>query len=283
MCQHSLQDQIIHALSSDALQLPAFPAVAMKLQQALSSPNAKIADLETLIINDQALSSQILRVANSSFYQGLQRVVSIRKAIIRLGARQVASLALSIAQRSLYVTRSALLGRYMERLWRHAFVSATGCQWLASHCGHKQGADAAYMAGLLHDIGQLVILRVMDDLCAGQNSGDRDLPEALLIEVLESSMHNAQGCVLMRRWNLPEDYFIVARDHHREPCDPNQTLLLIVRLIDQVCAKMGIGLSNDPQIDLAATPEAQALGVGEIHLAQLEILLEDSMAMADQI
>ncbi|NJM13364.1 MAG: HDOD domain-containing protein [Synechococcaceae cyanobacterium SM1_2_3] len=153
MCQHSLQDQIIHALSSDALQLPAFPAVAMKLQQALSSPNAKIADLETLIINDQALSSQILRVANSSFYQGLQRVVSIRKAIIRLGARQVASLALSIAQRSLYVTRSALLGRYMERLWRHAFVSATGCQWLASHCGHKQSADAAYMAGLLHDIG----------------------------------------------------------------------------------------------------------------------------------
>jgi len=281
--QHSLQNQIIHALASDTLQLPAFPSVAMQLQRALRSPDTKVADLETLIVNDQALSSQILRVANSSFYQGLQRVVGIRKAIIRLGVRQVATLALAISQRSLYVTRNQLISRYMEKLWRHAFASALGSQWVANHCGHQQQADAAFMAGLLHNIGQLIILRVMDDLCASQKPGYFDVSEALLVEVLESTMHNAQGFVLLKRWNLPEDYLIVARDHHREPCDPNHVLLLIVRLMDQVCAKAGIGLSGDPQIALAATAEAQALGLGEVALAELEILLEDSVAMADQV
>lgn len=282
MAQHSLQDLLIKALATDTLQLPAFPSVALKLQQALNDRNTRVADLEKMIVGDQALASQILRVANSAFYKGLQPVNTVQQAIIRLGIRQVAMLAMAVSQRSLYTTRSPQLGQYLKKLWQHAFASALGSQWLAKHCGHKEQADPAFMAGLLHNIGQLLILRVVDELFANQQLGAQ-WPEALLIESLNSSMHNAQGYVLMKRWNLPEEYCLVARDHHREHCDHTNILLAIVRLTDQACEKLGIGLSSDPDIALAAIPEVQILGLGEIALAELEILLEDHATMAGSI
>ncbi|HAS51993.1 MAG TPA: phosphohydrolase, partial [Gammaproteobacteria bacterium] len=91
MHQHSLHESIIRAFASNQLQLPAFPAVAMKLQQALQDPKTRVTDLEAMIVGDQALASQILRAANSSLYQGLQHITTIQKAIIRLGIRQVAT------------------------------------------------------------------------------------------------------------------------------------------------------------------------------------------------
>ncbi len=275
MLVHSLQEQIIKVIASDRLRLPAFPSVAMKLQQALHDRNTRIADVETMIVGDQALVSQILRVANSSFYRGLQAVPTIQKAIIRLGIRQVATLAMAVSQRSLYRVQDQRLGQYMERLWQHAFASALGSQWLAQRCGYREQAETAFLAGLLHNIGQLVIMQVIDELCAGQTLQGAKLPEALLLEVLDSSMHNAQGYVLMKRWNLPEEYRIVARDHHREFSESGNLLLVIVRLVDQACDKLGIGLHHDSNVALAATPEATHLGITEIQLAELEILLED--------
>ncbi len=282
MAQHSLQDLIIKALAADGFQLPAFPSVAVKLQQALHDRNTRVVDLEKMIIGDQALASQILRVANSTFYKGLQRINTIQKAIIRLGIRQVAMLAMAVSQHSLYLARSPLLSQYMKKLWQHAFASAVGSQWLAHHCGRKEQADHAFMAGLLHNIGQLVILRVIDELSSKNQLGSQ-LPETLLKELLDSNMHNAQGYVLMKRWNLPEEYCVVARDHHKEPYDSDNMLLVIVRLADQACEKLGVGLRSDPNIALAATPEAQTLGLGEIALAEVEILLEDNATIASQV
>lgn len=275
MSVHSLQDTFIKALAADKLQLPAFPTVAMKLQKALHDGNTRIAELETMIIGDQALSSQILRVANSSFYRGLQKITTIQKAIIRLGIRQVATLTMAMSLASLYLVRNPQISQYMEKLWQHAFASGLGAQWLAQRCGYQLLVDAAFMAGLLHNIGQLAILRLADELCGSRNLNASQLSEALLLEVLDSTMHNAQGYVLMKRWNLPEEYGIVARDHHREPYDANNLLLVIVRLMDQTCDKLGIGLRHDPSIALGAAQEAMQLGITELQLAELEILLED--------
>ena len=97
MLQRSLQESIIRALASDQLQLPAFSSVAVKLQQSLHDRSVKVADLEAMIVDDQALASQVLRAANSSLYKGLQHVTTIQKAIIRLGIRQVAMLAMAAA------------------------------------------------------------------------------------------------------------------------------------------------------------------------------------------
>ena len=278
----SLHDLMVEAIASRDVKLPVFNPVALRLQQTLHNDDAKVADIEKMVIEDQALSSQILRVANAAFYRGLQPITTIRKAIVRLGIEQVANLAMIVSMQQLCRKTSGQFMAYQEKLWRHAFASATGSKWLAEHCGYRNEADTAFLAGLLHNIGQLALLKIMDDLrTAGAISAD--LPETLIVEILNSDMHTRQGYLLAQKWNLPEQYCIVVRDHHQEPVDPNHTLLLLVRLADQACEKLGIGLHGDPAIALAATQEAQALGLGEITLAEMEILLEDSVAMAQQI
>jgi HD-like signal output (HDOD) protein len=275
MSVYSLQELFIKAVSSDQLQLPTFPAVAMKLQKALHDGTIRVADLEAMIVGDQALSSQILRVANSSLYKGLQQITTIQKAVIRLGIRQVAALSIAMSQRKLYLVRNPQISQYMEKLWQHAFASGLGAQWLSQRCGYQALVDTAFMAGLLHNIGQLAILRLADELCGSRSLSASQLSEAVLLEVLGSPMHNAQGYVLMKRWNLPEEYGIVARDHHKEPYDGNNPLLIIVRLVDQLCDKLGVGLRHDPSIALGAAQEAMQLSITELQLAELEILLED--------
>ena len=278
----SLHDLIIEAIASHDVKLPVFNPVALRLQQTLRDDDAKVADIEKMVIEDQALSSQILRVANAAFYRGLQQITTIRKAIVRLGIEQVAKLAMIVSMQQLCRKTSSQFMVYQEKLWRHAFASATGSKWLAEHCGYRNEADTAFLAGLLHNIGQLALLKIMDDL---RTSGaiSANLTETLIIEILDSDMHTQQGYLLAQKWNLPDQYSVVVRDHHQEPVDANNTLLLLVRLVDQACEKLGIGLHGDANIALAATQEAQALGLGEITLAEMEILLEDSVAMAQQI
>jgi len=92
-------------------------------------------------------------------------------------------------------------------------------------------------------------------------------------------MHVEQGTMLMQHRNIPDLYVEIVRQHHDETYDTNNTLLLIVRLVDIACQKVGIGLYHDPSIVLATTSEAQALGAKEVILAELEIMLENATTL----
>lgn len=277
-----LQELIVETIATRDVRLPVFNPVALRLQKALHREDVKLAQIEAMIVEDQTLVSQILRVANAAFYRGLQPASTIRKAIIRLGLQQVVNLAMVVAQQQLYDPGGGLFTQYLQKLWQHAFASAMACKWLAERCGYRSEADTAFLAGLLHNIGQLALLKILEDLYA-EGLIPADLPESLVSEILASDMHTQQGYALLEKWNLPDEYRVVVRDHHQATCDPGNILLVIVRLVDQACEKNGIGLSADPEIALAATSEAQTLGLGDIPLAELEILLEDGVAMASQV
>jgi HD-like signal output (HDOD) protein len=93
------------------------------------------------------------------------------------------------------------------------------------------------------------------------------------------AMHNESGYQLMQKWNLPEIYCSIVRDHHQEQADTSSVLLSLVRVVDNACRKLGLGGPPEPNLMLAATAEAQGMGIKEILLAELEILIEDSMEM----
>lgn len=279
--EKSLQEVIIETIATHDVRLPVFNPVVLRLQKALHREDVKIAEIEAMIVEDQTLASQILRVANAAFYRGLQQATTIRKAIIRLGIQQVANLAMVVAQQNLYKPGNLKFALYLKKLWQHAFASAMASKWLAERTGYRSEADTAFLAGLLHNIGQLALLKVLEDLHANR-AIMANLPENLIVELLDSDLHTSQGYALMQRWNLPDEYRDVVQNHHQDMGNASNILLIIVRLVDQACDKIGIGLHHDPQIDLAATPEAQVLGVGEIPLAEMEILLEDSVTIASQ-
>ena len=271
----SIVDLIKEQLASGTTSLPVFHVVALRLQQVLARPNFNVEEVNRLISSDSGLVSQVLKVANSSYYSGLSKVGTIHEAIIRLGSQEVANIAVLATQQDQYRSDDPKFNAIMQNLWTHAFCCAVGSKWLALKSGFELLAQEAFLAGLLHDIGNLFLLKVMEEISKAKLLQEGATP-AILSEVL-SSMHVEQGCQLMKQWHLPEIYCQVVAGHEAEQWDHGNALLAIVRLADQTCKRLGIGVHPDPSLLLFASAEAQLLGLKEIALAELEIVMEDAL------
>jgi len=276
--EKSLLERVDEHLRSRDAHLPVIDEIGMEVRRVVASGDFDLREVESLINKDQALAAAVLRGANSAFYRGIQKVLTVGEAVARIGARQVANLVLLETQRKNFVSDSRQLRELFRALWRHSVACAAGAEWLARRLHFQEMADHAFVAGLLHDLGKLLLLRVIDELQA-EELGQAALTEHLIRELLQS-LHADRGAALMEAWELPEIYTRVAREHHAESFDPDDVLLVVVRLVDRACARLGIGMTHEPSLDLAATPEARCLEASELLLAELEVLLEDSLELA---
>ena len=276
--ESSLVGMIDHFVASKKVKLPAFNATALRIQKevAKAEPDSRL--IEKLIVSDQSLTGEVLSVSNSSFYKGLTQVATVRDAIIRMGNIEVSNIVSLVALQHNFQSKIPAMHKIMGKLWRHSVACAIGANWLARQTGFQALAHETFIAGLLHDVGKLYVLKVVDDMKA---SGEiENLPPDTVIDELMQQLHTEQGYALMAQWNLPEKYCQVARDHHLAEFDVSNFLLVLVRLANQVCHKMGIGLIEDPSIILLETPEAAQLQLSEMDLARLEVRLEDSQVVA---
>lgn len=273
----SLKDMVGEQMQSGELELPVFNQVALDLQRMKNEDDVQLDQIIVAIMTDPALAVQILKVANSSFYGGLKEVSTIQQAVIRLGLEQVANIALMSAQAAAHDAHLKTLKNRMPGMWEHAYVSALGARWLAKEAGMRDRSEEAFLAGLLHDVGELVLLKILD-----ARAGDKDIPpltDALIDEALEA-LHPELGFSLMTSWELPGIYADIARNHHDSNLAEADALQAIVRLVDGGCAKVGVGRKADKQLALATLPEAEFLDLSEIQLAEFEVVVEDVRSQA---
>lgn len=268
--------QLIQEHLSGGLQdLPVFHSVAVKLQQLLSTRSFEIDDVIELIGEDQSLSGRVLKVANSSYYAGLTKIATIKDAIIRLGAQEIANMAMLASQFEFYQSPNETLNKIMQSLWGHALACAVGAKWIARKSGYPGMASEAFMGGLLHDIGKLALLKVLDDILKTKETSAH-FTDQLIYEIM-GALHEEVGYNLMKSWNFPDFYCDIANGHHKRDFDQSNILLVSVRLADMACKRLGRGVGPaDPTISIFSAPEAQFLGLKEIALAELEIVIEDA-------
>ncbi len=273
----SFLEVINRYIESGNIVLPVFSSAALRIQQELVKKEPDMKAVEGVLAGDQSLSSQVLQMANSAFYHGLVEILTVRAAVVRLGMQEVGRLALLVASRNQFRSKDKDLNVLMKQLWQHSVGCALGVKWLARRCKFDELENHAFFAGLFHDIGKLFVLMVVDQM----KEKDKTLPvtQALLMESM-AALHAEQGYKLMRQWNMPEEYCIVTRDHHRKDYDSKNYLLVMARLADMACLKLGIGLARDASLVLSAREEAQQLNLTEIDLAELEIILEDTAVLA---
>ena len=267
-------------LSGDLSELPVFHSVAVRLQQTLARREFTIDEVLDLISEDQSLAGKVLKVANSSYYAGLSKVATIKESIVRLGAQEIANVAMMASQLESYQSSNEILNSNMQGLWGHAFSCAVGAKWLARKAGYPDVASQAFMGGLLHDIGKLALLKVLDDIVRCGESRIT-LTKPLIDEIL-TSMHEEVGYNLMRAWSLPDSYATIAVQHHTADFDTGNILLAVVRLSNEACRKVGKDLREYSEIALISCPEVQALGLKEITLAELEIVVEDAGELGEE-
>ena len=273
----SLVDIINRFIESDAIILPVFNISAIRIQQELAKREPDLRVVERTITSDQALSSQVLKIANSSFYRGLSEVGTVRAAIMRLGMVETGKAVLVAASRHHFSSNEKSINLLMKKLWQHSVGCAYGAAWLARR--HNYGVDQgqAFFAGLFHDVGKLFVLMVIEQI--KRKNKAVNITEALLLEAM-TKLHAREGGRLLARWNMPENFQLVAREHHSLDVDERNMLLILVRMANLVCNKLGISLESNPSVLLPATLEASLLNLSEIDLAELEITLEDTKALS---
>ena len=144
--------------------LPAFDATGLKIQQEASKADPDTNAIEKMITCDPSLTSHVLRIANSIYYKGINQVSTVRAAIIRLGSREVANIAILVTQKRTFQSKDPYISKMMQNLWRHSVGCAVSAQWIANRSGLAAKAQEAFTAGLLHDIGKLLILTTTGEI-----------------------------------------------------------------------------------------------------------------------
>lgn len=276
--ERSLLDQALAFADARKVTLPVFSDVALKVQKASREERYDISEIEKAIESDPVLVAEVLRASNSAFFGGLTQVSSIRNAVLRLGLQRVTNLVFLASEKSRYTARHPDIAVLMRDLWHHASACAMGAEWIARKVRFPQHGETVFIGALVHDIGKLFLLRVLDDM-----SREPEYASVVSMELVREMLDNAHaevGYRLLASWHLPEVYQTIVRDHHVDNPDPANVPLQIVRLANHACNKVGIGLHVQPDLVLGAVREAGTLGMSEIAIAELEIILEDVMAQS---
>lgn len=219
-------------LLSQPLDVPVFHEVALQLLRMLDDHTYRIEDVIVLVNKDSVLAMEMLKQANSSYSAGKKPITTIKEAIVRLGSQQIVNLAFTASMATLK-SDNPVINNKLKNIWHHSHAVAITSSLLAVQIEHDHkvieiDADEVYLAGLLHNIGKLHLLKSMDTLIT---SGILQEDERIISELLEE-IHIQQGIKVMRHWNMPEIYTNAVERHVANNWigESNNHLVAIVRL-----------------------------------------------------
>jgi putative nucleotidyltransferase with HDIG domain len=227
--------------------LPTLPIIAQKIQQLISNDRSNMAQIASFISKDQAISSRVIRLVNSAFFGLRNRVASIQQAIVLLGLNTITNIVMGISVVKVFSENSTGSIFDREMFWFHAFGTAMGAKMIARELGRDEPEDY-FLAGLLHDIGILVLDQFFHDEFV-------DVLKNMIeykIDLLESehkmfgTTHQETGAYLATKWKLPSILIHSIRYHHNPFTVPNETtdqmkdISLIVHIADIAASNKGI-------------------------------------------
>jgi len=223
-----LEDGQLLSRLSRCTQLPSPPGVAADIIDLANDPDASLGDVAEAVSIDPALSTKLLRLANSALYARKRRIDNLRQAITMFGLNGTLTLALSFS----LVT--SLRGRRGEGLdynlvWKRALSAAFCAKALGARLRIRAGEDL-FLAGLVQDIGMLALDKAIPELYDGIGPSQRDHRQVCTVESEEiGADHAAVGSWLLERWRLPEwlqAAVVASHDASVETTDSGQTALV---------------------------------------------------------
>jgi HD-like signal output (HDOD) protein len=194
------------------LRIPPFPQVAVRILQLSDSETAPMRQLSALISSEPAFSSEVLTIANSALYASRSPITSVLQAIAMLGTKSLKGLCLTVGIRA-YLGKS-LNDLTLRAIWRHSLACALIARHLAE-IGAMDG-DAAYSAGIIHDVGRLALV-VISPKAYAQLLEKHQGPASSILEAERTLFgfdHCEAGGHLVADWKLPSSFETVVSSHH---------------------------------------------------------------------
>jgi HD-like signal output (HDOD) protein len=276
-----------HEVIQNLGELPPLPQVATRVIRITADSDTSTDQLQNLIRTDQALASQILKVANSAMFGRMREVTTLTQAILTLGFSTTRSVVLASSVKNLF-TRGPV-GLQERILWEHALVAAlTGSAF--SKAMRFPIAEEVFLAGLMHDIGKSVmVLKFPESYSALLRRLQEEGGDGLSMELDTFGFDHAMvGEALLASWNLAEGLEAVARWHHDplQAAMEHQRLVALVALGNQMASDLQVGIGM-PDALAGATWEAMDIlhlndaSYQEHRTSALEALERDKALITD--
>lgn len=207
---------VVVELVKEIDKLVTLPEVFIRINKLTADPNSTVEDIAKAVNLDPSFTARLLRLANSSFYGFSSSVETVPKAVAIIGTQHIRNLALSTSVAKSFAGLPNTLVS-MENFWRHSVFCALAARHLAKLAG-KMDAETMFTAGLLHDIGELVIFsrkaqQAKESLLLVQDSAD-EIPVYQAEKQLLGFDHAEVGAELARQWKLPEIFEECIGFHH---------------------------------------------------------------------
>lgn len=199
------------------LTIPTIPTVLTRIEKLVQDPKSGMKEYADVISSDAPLTARVLKIANSSYYGLRERCMSTQQAAVTLGLRVLRNVVTQAAVIEQSRGLSAL-GFDLDELWKHSIVTAQTCNFLARRCRNAKlpTPDELYVCGLLHDLGQIVLLdNLKHDYVEIARQAQAD---GVPIHVVERSVlgfdHAEAGSLVTVRWGLPAQMAGAIQQHH---------------------------------------------------------------------
>lgn len=228
-------------------EIPVFPLTVRNILNLIDDPKANIKDIEKEILKDQGYTAKVLKLANSAYYGVSRGIKTVSQAITLLGFREIRSMVLASSVGN--VLSMELKGYALEReaLWKQSQICAITAGAISKKIKYKY-PDQAYVAGLLRDIGKVILDHYLNDqfqtIMDLVNEGNRPF-----IEVEEQVLgfnHCHVGAKIAEKWQLPEDLVeAIALHHEPEKAATDPKLVAITHIADSLVMMMGFHIGSD--------------------------------------
>ncbi|HBF35020.1 TPA: hypothetical protein DDW35_10720 [Candidatus Sumerlaeota bacterium] len=278
-----LAGQILEFVEKNRGSIPVWDKTTNRVSALLSHEKASVKELTDLIETDPVLATRILNQANSPAYAGAVKMKTIDRAIMRLGFETVRNLFLTSMLKDIFKPKHPILKECYKIWWKHSLSCAVGSRSLAEHIGKGEIAGEAYLIGLLHDMGVVVILTAIDHFCKDGEMVD-EIGDAALREFIHETHARIGASVLSSMHFDGKIQKIVAT--HTTPDDyETQTDLLfnILQVENNLLAKTGITLHPNPGLSIMNLPYTQFLNLDPVFVALQEVEIEDSLENLEQL
>jgi len=264
-------------LAARLKQLPSLPPLVVGLLASFDNDEVDVGKIARQIALDQGLTACVLRVANSSFY-GLQRKVgTINDALVVLGFRTVRSMVLAVSINGAF-RADHCPGFEPQAYRRHCVGVGIGARALAMLTRHN--ADLAFTAGILHDIGQLVLAANFPEEYAA-TFVYRSQHDCFLVDAERDVLgldHGEVGGMLAEAWHFPPALQEALAEHHAPAAAPAGSLANLVHVADAIAHALGLAQAPD---EMLMPPERIAWQRLEVNREKLRLILPQIAADMD--
>jgi putative nucleotidyltransferase with HDIG domain len=229
--ENDLARELREKVASGNLELPVLSQTATQVASMCMDGAADARSLANALNHDPALAGHVLRVANSAKYAPVEPIVSLQQAVSRMGMTTVGQIAYAVAIGS-RVFHAPGHDEWVHEMWRHAAQTAGWAREIARV--KRTSVEGAFVCGLLHDVGEPVLLQAAIDLLARANTNaSREQLEPLLHE-----LHGAAGARLARAWKMPPWIADAIEKHHAAEAVEACQDAAIVLLADELAVRM---------------------------------------------